>query len=209
VATVGAGFDLWRTEDLERFVRAFRSLSLGQDLVVGGSAFIQHDIVQSVYRDGAGATVAAALGALVVVITVLGATRHALVTLVCGASGVLLLLAAAGTLGIKVNFLDFVALPITIGIGIDYAINIAARHRAEGDETSRRSLTSTGPAVALCSFTTIVGYASLFFSSNQGIRSFGKAALLGELTCVAAALVLAPALLDLFRKRAPSPAPPN
>jgi hypothetical protein len=42
----------------------------------------------------------------------------------------------------------------------------------------------------------------LLFSANQGIRSFGLSALIGELTCVFAALVLAPALLDLrFRRR--------
>jgi predicted RND superfamily exporter protein len=48
----------------------------------------------------------------------------------------------------------------------------------------------------------VVGYASLLFSANQGIRSFGFAALIGELTCVAAAVTLAPALLDFgFRRR--------
>ncbi|MES1206369.1 MAG: MMPL family transporter, partial [Pseudomonadota bacterium] len=89
--------------------------------------------------------------------------------------------------------------PVTIGIGIDYAVNIAARHRAEGAGSAGRILAATGPAVALCSFTTIVGYTSLLLSDNQGIRSFGLSALVGELTCVFAALVLAPALLDLRR----------
>ena len=55
--------------------------------------------------------------------------------------------------------------------------------------------------MALCSFTTVVGYASLLFSENQGIRSFGLSALIGELTCVFAALILAPALLDLRLSR--------
>ncbi len=113
------------------------------------------------------------------------------------------MLAAAGGLGIRINFLDFVALPVTIGIGIDYAVNIAARHRAEGPGSAGRILAATGPAVALCSFTTIVGYASLLLSDNQGIRSFGLSALVGELTCVFAALVLAPALLDLRRASRP------
>ena len=77
--------------------------------------------------------------------------------------------------------------------------------------SAARILTATGPAVALCSFTTVVGYASLLFSENQGIRSFGLSALIGELTCVFAALILAPALLDLrfsrFRTARPAPRP--
>jgi predicted RND superfamily exporter protein len=201
VATRGSGFDLWRTEDLDRFVDTFRGLGLGADAVVGGNAFVQHDIVCSIYRDGPRATLVAAAGAALIVLLVLGVTRQAAVTLLCGASGVLMLLTAANLLGIRINFLDFVALPITIGIGIDYSVNIAARHRAQGPGSAGAILTATGPAVALCSYTTVVGYASLLFSANQGIRSFGFAALIGELTCVGAAVTLAPALLDFGLRR--------
>jgi hypothetical protein len=202
VAMRGPGFDLWRTEDLDRFVGTFQALALGPDVIVGGNAFVQHDIVSSVYRDGPRATLVAAAGAALVVLLVLGATRQAAVTLLCGASGVFLLLTAANALGIRINFLDFVALPITIGIGIDYSVNIASRHRAEGRGSAGAILAATGPAVALCSYTTVVGYASLLFSANQGIRSFGFAALIGEVTCVGAAVLLAPALLDFgFRRR--------
>jgi predicted RND superfamily exporter protein len=199
---VGTGFDLWRTEDLERFAATFRALDLGPDVVVGGDAFVKHDIVASVNRDGPRASLVAAVGAAIVVVLILGATRQALVTLLCGASGVFLLLSAASLLGIRINFLDFVALPITIGIGIDYSVNIAARHRSEGRGSAARILAAAGPAVALCSFTTVVGYASLLFSANKGIRSFGLAALIGEVTCIGAAIALAPALLDFrFRRR--------
>ncbi|HEY2901846.1 MAG TPA: MMPL family transporter [Polyangia bacterium] len=201
LASTGTGFDLWRTEDLDRFVGRFRALALGTDLVVGGNAFVQHDIVRSVGSDGPRATLVAAIGAVVVVLLVLGVTRQAAVTLICAAAGVFLLLSAASVCGLKINFLDFVALPITIGIGIDYAVNIAARHRVEGPGSSGRIVMAAGPAVALCSFTTVVGYASLLISQNQGIRSFGLAALIGELTCLAGALALAPALLDLRRGR--------
>jgi len=204
IAMTGAGFDLWRTGDLERFVTTFRGLGLGADVVVGGNAFVQNDIVSSVNRDGPRASLIAAAGAAIVVILILGFTRQAAVTLLCGASGVFLLLSAASVLGIRINFLDFVSLPITIGIGIDYSVNIAARHRSEGRGSAARILVAAGPAVALCSFTTVVGYASLLFSANQGIRSFGLAALIGELTCIGAAVALAPALLD-FRIRRPAP----
>jgi predicted RND superfamily exporter protein len=205
MAMTGAGFDLWRTEDLERFVATFRGMGLGGDVVVGGNAFVQNDIVCSVNRDGPRSSLIAAAGAALVVILILGVSRQAVVTLLCGASGVFLLLSAASLLGIRINFLDFVALPITIGIGIDYSVNIAARHRTEGRGSAARILVAAGPAVALCSFTTVVGYASLLFSANQGIRSFGLAALIGEMTCIGAAVALAPALLD-FRIRKPAAA---
>src|SRR5450432_520367 len=197
IAKVGSGFDMWRTEDLQRFVSTFHALHLGSDLIVGGNAFVQRDVIGSLERDGPRATIAALLGALLVVLAMLGMTRQALVTALCGLTGVLMLLAAAGMIGLRINFLDFVALPITVGIGVDYAVNLAARHRAEGPGSAARILATTGPAVALCSFTTVVGYASLLLSENRGVRSFGLASLIGELTCVLAALMVAPALLDL------------
>src|SRR5262249_37818544 len=102
---------------------------------------------------------------------------------------------------LKINFMNFVALPITLGVGADYAANIWARLRAEGLGRLERIITETGSAVALCSLTTIIGYSSLLMSHTRALRSFGLLADLGELTCLAAALVAMPALLQLTRRR--------
>ena len=69
------------------------------------------------------------------------------------------------------------------------------RERQEGPGRGRAAIATTGSAVALCSYTTIVGYGSLMLSQNLGIRSFGLAAMIGEIACLAVALFLAPALL--------------
>jgi predicted RND superfamily exporter protein len=54
---------------------------------------------------------------------------------------------------------------------------------------------TTGGAVALCSLTTILGYASLLIARNQALFSFGVLAVLGEVACLAAALLALPAVL--------------
>jgi predicted RND superfamily exporter protein len=64
---------------------------------------------------------------------------------------------------------------------------------------------ATRQAVMLCSWTTTVGYGSLLLSGNAGIVSFGLTAILGEATCLVAALTLAPALLAILT-RPPAPA---
>ena len=63
----------------------------------------------------------------------------------------------------------------------------------------------TGGSVLVCSLTTIVGYASLMVSDNQAIRGFGIAALIGEITCVTAALTLVPAIVAVGRRGASDP----
>ena len=194
-ATPGSGYEIWDARDTVRFADKVRAIGLPDAVHLGGVSFVFADVIDAVLTDGPRATLASILGAILVVLLVVGRNRHAVVTIVCGVSGTILMLACASILGLKVNFLDFVALPITIGIGIEYAVNIATRERQEGAGKGREALATTGSAVFICSYTTIVGYGSLLLSSNLGIRSFGVAAMLGELTCLVVAIVLAPALL--------------
>jgi len=201
LATPGFAYEIWIANDVTRFTASVRALGLGPDTLLGGSAFVVSDLLASVRRDGPRATILSFLGALLVVALVVGWNRHGLVTVACGTAGTLLMLATGWLLGLKVNFLDFVALPITIGLGIDYSVNIVVRARQEGADSGRRALATTGAAVFLCSYTTIVGYGSLLLSPNRGIRSFGEAAILGEITCLTVALALAPALLHVLHRR--------
>ena len=198
LANTGLGVDTWRVHALENFARVVRGLKLGPDVLVGGSAFVFSDMLAAMQKDGPRATVTALAGSVLVILILLGTSRYARITLVCAALGVTGMLTAGWLLGIKVNFLDFVALPITIGIGVDYGVNIVTRARQSvGPLPGRQALMTTGAVVALCSYTTCVGYGSLLFSQNRGIHTFGLSAMIGELTCLSAAMLLAPALIDL------------
>jgi predicted RND superfamily exporter protein len=97
----------------------------------------------------------------------------------------------------KINFLNFIAFPITFGIGVDYAVNIFSRWTLEGRTRISKVIGSTGGAVGLASYTTIIGYGSLLIASNQAFVSFGKLAVLGEFTCLGAAIFTLPAILRL------------
>jgi predicted RND superfamily exporter protein len=97
-----------------------------------------------------------------------------------------------------------VALPITIGIGADYALNVLKRREVSGKDELYRVVVETGGAVILCSMTTILGYLALLLSINGAVRSFGLASAAGELTTVLAAVLFLPAALfwKASRKRA-------
>ncbi|MES1172577.1 MAG: hypothetical protein ABUL77_05025 [Bacteroidota bacterium] len=103
-------------------------------------------------------------------------------------------------LRIKINFINFIAFPITFGIGVDYAVNFMARYLRDGTGDIAAAIRETGGAVGLCSITTILGYSSLLFAQNLGLFTFGLLAVLGEITCLCAALVVLPAGLLLLRK---------
>ena len=85
----------------------------------------------------------------------------------CGWAG------SSARIALKLNFMNFVALPITLGVGADYAANIWARCAPRAPGGVKTVIAETGSAVALCSLTTIIGYSSLLLSRNRALRSFG------------------------------------
>jgi len=117
--------------------------------------------------------------------------------------GVFWMTGALSLMKVKLNFLNFIALPITFGIGVDYAVNIVQRDLELHDpvEVLRR----TGGAVILCSMTTLLGYLALVGSVNFGVRSMGSAAVIGEVACLLAAVLVLPAGLLWWRARAGRP----
>ena len=117
--------------------------------------------------------------------------------------GVLWLLAATMWLGIKINFINFIAFPITFGIGVDYAVNVMARYLRDGQRDVAAAVRGTGGAVGLCSLTTIVGYSSLLVAQNVGLFLFGLLAVFGELACLTTAVVVLPAVLLLVARPRP------
>jgi predicted RND superfamily exporter protein len=197
------GLDEWNGHDLIRFANAVRELHLpdGETVTTSGSSVIFADIVSSIERDGPLVTAIAGAGLIFMVVLLVGWNRRAFAVLAGTAAGSLLMVASCALLGLRVNFLDFVALPITLGLGIDYAINVAHRHDTEEIPDPITTLRTSGSAVFVCSLTTMIGYGSLLVSDNLAIRGFGTASLIGEVTCVMTALVLVPALLAVGNRR--------
>jgi uncharacterized protein len=203
LANTGLGVNTWSLKSLHDFTRQMRAVDFGSPVVIGGTAFVFSEMFDLMKSDGIRASLIALVASASFVMLLLGVKKPGWITLACAALGILGMLSIVYACGIKVNFLDFAALPITIGIGVDYSVNIAARaHQMREPDAGRRAVKKMGPVVALCSYTTVVGYGALLFSLNRGIRSFGLCAMIGEMTCLVAALVIAPSLLDWSRRRA-------
>lgn len=198
----GPAFDEHDGRDLIAFATAVRGLRRAGDPVPAvGASVMFADVLLQIQEDGPVVTWIAALGIAIMVLLVAGWSRRAAAALIATFAGSLVMVAACALGGLRITFLDFVALPITLGLGVDYAINVAAR-ATEGDPVA--ALRSTGGAVLVCSLTTVIGYASLLASDNLAIRGFGIASLLGEVTCMVAAFVIVPAVMA-FDLRRPIP----
>ena len=101
-----------------------------------------------------------------------------------------------GLAQIPFNPANIMTLPLVVGIGVTNGIQILNRF-AEEQEPSVLAK-STGKAVLVSSQTAIAGFGSLMLGSHQGDKSLGEVMSVGLAACMAAALMVLPALLWLL-----------
>jgi predicted RND superfamily exporter protein len=188
---------------LRSFVETVRGAAdrVAPGTAVAGTLALTYDMNAAITREGPRATLFAFVAVLVLVVLLFRRIRTIALCLLALLLGATWLGGFILGFGYKINFLNFIALPITFGIGVDYGVNVFQRYQQEGGEGVLAVIRNTGGAVLLCSLTTIIGYSSLLIASNQAFVSFGRLAVMGELTCVSAAIAALPAFLLLFSKR--------
>jgi hypothetical protein len=195
-----ATYSDWEGHSLMRMSKALTVDALGKRWTAASVATVFAGMLETLIADGPRITYVAIAGVVLLVLFAFGLVGAVPVLLSLGI-GVFWWGGTLGWLNLKINFMNFVALPITLGVGADYAANIWARLRKDGLGKLHDVIADTGSAVALCSLTTIIGYSSLLMSHNKALRTFGLAADLGEVTTLLAALIALPALLRLVRRR--------
>jgi predicted exporter len=198
----------WDARKMAEFSRDLREVatSVGDGAPVVGSLTLSADIVAAMRRDGPLATASAMIAVLLVALLAFRSLGLSVAAMASLAVGVTLMLGLAAWSGQRINFSNLIALPITFGVAADYSINVLRRFQSHGD--IGEAVGRTGGAVALCSTTTIIGFASLVVAQNRALRSFGELAISGELACLATAVLVLPAFLA-WRARPPKLALPN
>jgi predicted exporter len=194
-------FSVWNGRDLLRLASVLQYLHLPEEnktISTSGSAVVFSAMIRSILHDGPIATVASLIVVLLFSSIIMRPRSAALSAIGTLLIGVVWMVGVAGMAGVRITFLNFIALPITFGIGAEYGLNLAQRYRDDRDMV--RAVGSTGAAVALCSWTTIVGYGSLLAASSRALQGFGMMSILGEISCLAAALLALPAFI-LWRER--------
>jgi uncharacterized protein len=190
---------MWDGHDLMLIAHVLDKLELpdGSVIETSGVPMLFGAMLRSVLHDGPRATALAFLAVAVLMAAMVRGRRAKIAAVATLTVGVLWMVGAAGLLRVHVTFLNFIALPITFGVGGEYALNVVARWQKERSIVA--AVGAVGSAVLLCSWTTIVGYGSLLAASSQALRGFGALAILGEIACISATLVAMPAVV-LWRR---------
>jgi len=198
-----SGESVWDAHYLMRWADSFRKTTLptGEEIKGSGRAVIYADMIQAIVEDSPKPVFVAVLGVIVIILIAFRGSPRALGVFIPWLFGVCMLVTFLYLKNVKLNFLNFIVLPITFGIGADYSHNLMQRYLEEKGQNLERVFVETGGALVLCSLTTSIGYIALMFSINKGIASFGVAAAVGELTCLLSSVLILPAFLVLLSKR--------
>lgn len=138
--------------------------------------------------------------------------RWRLVPMLVMALGVVWTFGVLGYTGFRLSIVTIAGLPILIGLGVEFAIQVQNRIEEELTVDHDRSpfaetLTKIGPALLVATVAAVVACLALQASLTPMIRDFGVLLAVGIVFVFAAALVVPTAVLTLRERRRPSTDP--
>lgn len=119
-------------------------------------------------------------------------------------TGLLLTLGFMGLFGLPLNFINIAAIPLLLGIGVDYGVYVMQDYIEAGLASSalpESAVARVGAAVIMCALTTIAGFGSLVTMPFKGIASLGIIISIGVTACLLAAIFLLPAIIHYAQRR--------
>lgn len=108
-------------------------------------------------------------------------------------------LVVLGLTGVSLNFLNVLAFPLIIGIGVDDAVHVMHRFIKEGSIPTVYTL--IGRAIFYTTLTTGAAFGSLLLAKYRGYSSFGIVILLGISLAFIYTLLFLPPLLRLIKRK--------
>jgi hydrophobe/amphiphile efflux-3 (HAE3) family protein len=181
----------------------------GFEVVVTGSPVFLKDIND--YLQGGMLTLGAiALAIMAVILLVMFQVRWRFLPLLSTVVGVMWGFALLGYIGIDLSLVTISGLPILIGLGIDFAIQVHNRIEEEAaldkdEHPISETLANLGPALIAATLAAVVAFMALQLSQVPMIRDFGVMLAVGIVALVFCGIVLPTTILGVreYRSRTP------
>ena len=169
---------------------------------LAGEYLAMASLFELIKDDGPKISIIALVLVFIVSLLDLRSFKRAISAVVILATGIAWAGAAMWVMGIKLSLLNFVGLPIMMGIGIDIIIHLLHRIDKEGPGRIGFALRTTGWAAVLSTLTTMFSFAALLIAENRGIHSLGQMIVAGLFLVGTAAFIAVPlGWISVWRRR--------
>jgi uncharacterized protein len=200
--------NMWDLRECSRLHAQIDAVLPGAD--VAGQYLAMSALYRLVADDGPRVAGAALVMVFLCCLVDLRSLRRALGAIAALAVGMVVAGAGVALFRIKISLVNFVGIPILIGIGIDLIVHILHRIQDEGPGRVLYALTTTGWAAGLSAVTTVLAFASLALASSEGVRSLGILIVLGlSLVSVAGFVVVPLGWMTAWKVSGDLPRPPQ
>jgi predicted RND superfamily exporter protein len=163
------------------------------DVTVSGWEMLRLLLLKRVKDDLYILFIPATLVLLVALILVFRSWKDAVLTAGVLVTVLLLVNALVVVAGKPWNFLSSMAIPLIVGTGIDYSIHLIFALRRSGGDLAK-VWNGVGKGIFFCGLSTVVGFGSLCFASNETLQSMGLFCGIGVLLTMTLSVIVVPTL---------------
>jgi hydrophobe/amphiphile efflux-3 (HAE3) family protein len=196
------------------FVRDTVNVAVGNgafsnaDVTVTGAPYFLKDI-NDYLKGGMLQLGAIAVVVMMIILLVMFKVRWRLLPLLVILLGVIWAFGLAGYLGIPLTLVTIAGLPVLLGIGIDYAIQMHARIEEEviidrADHPIQATARGLGPALLVVTFDAVFAFTALQFAKVPMIRQFGTLLAVGIIVICFASIIIPLAILGIREYKSPT-----
>jgi len=180
----------------------------GASIVVTGAPVLLKDI-NDYLKGGILRLGAIAVAIMILILLVLFDVRWRLLPLAVVLIGVVWAFGLAGYLGISLSVVTIAGLPVMLGVGIDYAIQMHARIEEEviidrASHPIQETARNLGPALLVVTIDALCAFAALRFAKVPMIRDFGLLLCIGVAVICLGSIILPLAALGIREYKSPT-----
>ncbi|HEX7133582.1 MAG TPA: MMPL family transporter [Iamia sp.] len=180
----------------------------GASIVVTGAPVLLKDI-NDYLKGGILRLGAIAVAIMILILLVLFDVRWRLLPLAVVLIGVIWAFGLAGYMGIPLSVVTIAGLPVMLGVGIDYAIQMHARIEEEviidrAKHPIQETARNLGPALLVVTFDALFAFAALRFAKVPMIRDFALLLCIGVAVICLGSIILPLAALGIREFKSPT-----
>ncbi|MBN1602920.1 MAG: outer membrane lipoprotein-sorting protein [Chitinispirillaceae bacterium] len=184
----------------EKSLKNFNEQTMKVSERITGMPVITQLLMKLMAEKGRDATLMGAIAILLFLLIDFRSFKYTLLSAIPLAMGTIWMLGLMAASGMKLSMMNFMALPLIIGIGIDDGVHILHRYRIEGKGSIPVVMKFTGRAILLTSLTTMIGFGSMALGNHTGMAMFGMTLFYGVGACFISSAYVLPAIITLWEK---------
>lgn len=176
----------------------FLGTDLNQRPEVTGSVIVQEELRRVIVKDLARTVLLVLAAVLLYLMIYFESVWRAILSVIPVILAIMSMLGAIHLFDMKLHYLNIIALPMIVGIGVDSGIHLLQRYYEQDKRDLLLTVTRTGRAVVITTMTTMFGFGSLALANFRGIRELGIFSIIGVVFTLMASLLILPAALRLI-----------